>query len=995
MNKIYRVVWNATLGVWQCVSELATSKGKTKSSRQLKNSEKKYKKGIFVVSLLTLSIQNIFAVDINWENNQNGAGIGIFNTNLHINSVYETVSALVEARNITSFDDFKQKVQERFNSKNDFSTIKVGTLYDYGPGKKRNSDLQQSLYFYNSTIQKNENTQGLKLKLLVLGESSPGLFSLDNSTFETPEIAIGQDNSRHNTTINVFNNSRLSSDTIYHGQANGLTMKVSNNSSFNLSKQGNFSGSTLTFANNSNNNSNKVSTINANYSSSSLTLDNAKVQFTNNATLANLSSATLNAGGELDLTNGLTLTNSVLTLNGGKLTASETGIVTTTSGANPIVLNANSTIGVADTKTLTLDEKSVISGSGGLTKEDSGTLILGANNTYTGRTTVSGGELQLGNGNATGTASSGEIALSEGTTLSLDHGSNNFTLDNAISGSGKISQLANNTGTTIVTNNNTSFTGDVEIHGGTLQVGNGGTTGDIGNGTVTTDANTTLKINRSDNYTLDNTVTGDGNLIQAGNGTTIVTKDNTYTGTTTINSGTLQVGNGSTSGDIGNGTVTVSSGANLQINRSDSYILDNNVTGAGNLTQAGIGTTTVTKANTYTGKTTVSNGTLDIANGGSIIGTSDVLIDSNVAYNADNQAKLTVNGQLQTAGHGDVEINNGLFTVNGTATVGNIKSTTGSDDKLATVNVDENGVLTTNLVDGDVLFQNFKTTPAPDTVTVDGTWNANVASGTVAQETDAAFTGSGTLNKTGSGTLTLDATNTIGNTNIQDGVISVNTGKSLTVANNLTVGDEQGGTGSAKLDNKGTVTTGSVTVKGPDGQVDTTGTLTIAKDLTVDGGAVNVTGGKTDVKTTNINAGAVSVAEGATLESDTLNVGNEDNGIPNTAALTNSGTVTSTEINIKADGKLENAGSLGTETSPITDINVRGGTFSSTGTTNATNLTANSGTVALGANSTTTLNQELNVSGTADVDVAGTVTAPTTNISGGDVDVNENGTLNT
>src|SRR5687768_539002 len=33
MNRIFRVVWNATLGVWQVASELARSKGKTKSVR--------------------------------------------------------------------------------------------------------------------------------------------------------------------------------------------------------------------------------------------------------------------------------------------------------------------------------------------------------------------------------------------------------------------------------------------------------------------------------------------------------------------------------------------------------------------------------------------------------------------------------------------------------------------------------------------------------------------------------------------------------------------------------------------------------------------------------------------------------------------------------------------------------------------------------------------------------------------------------------------------
>ncbi|WP_082985090.1 ESPR domain-containing protein [Gallibacterium genomosp. 3] len=32
MNKIYKVIWNSTLGIWQCVSELTSAKGKSKSS---------------------------------------------------------------------------------------------------------------------------------------------------------------------------------------------------------------------------------------------------------------------------------------------------------------------------------------------------------------------------------------------------------------------------------------------------------------------------------------------------------------------------------------------------------------------------------------------------------------------------------------------------------------------------------------------------------------------------------------------------------------------------------------------------------------------------------------------------------------------------------------------------------------------------------------------------------------------------------------------------
>ena len=44
----------------------------------------------------------------------------------------------------------------------------------------------------------------------------------------------------------------------------------------------------------------------------------------------------------------------------------------------------------------------LISGTGGMTQLGTGTLILTANNTYTGGTTISDGTLQIGNGGATG-----------------------------------------------------------------------------------------------------------------------------------------------------------------------------------------------------------------------------------------------------------------------------------------------------------------------------------------------------------------------------------------------------------------------------------------------------------------------------------------------------------------------------------------------------------------------------------------------------------------
>ncbi|MDO5687560.1 MAG: ESPR domain-containing protein [Neisseria sp.] len=37
MNHVYRIIWNAALGVWQCVAEIARAQGKEKASKQASN----------------------------------------------------------------------------------------------------------------------------------------------------------------------------------------------------------------------------------------------------------------------------------------------------------------------------------------------------------------------------------------------------------------------------------------------------------------------------------------------------------------------------------------------------------------------------------------------------------------------------------------------------------------------------------------------------------------------------------------------------------------------------------------------------------------------------------------------------------------------------------------------------------------------------------------------------------------------------------------------
>jgi fibronectin-binding autotransporter adhesin len=119
--------------------------------------------------------------------------------------------------------------------------------------------------------------------------------------------------------------------------------------------------------------------------------------------------------------------------------------------------------------------------------------------------------------------------------------------------------------------------------------------------------NGTLGFDRSDVLTFAGTVSGSGGVHQIGTGTTILIGNNTYTGGTTISAGTLQLGNGGTSGSI---TGDVLDNATLAFNRSDILRFDGAITGTGGLTKAGAGALTLSGTNTYTGGTMLNAGTL-------------------------------------------------------------------------------------------------------------------------------------------------------------------------------------------------------------------------------------------------------------------------------------------------------------------------------------------------------------------------------------------------
>ncbi|MBB2974189.1 autotransporter outer membrane beta-barrel domain-containing protein [Mesorhizobium sp. RMAD-H1] len=110
------------------------------------------------------------------------------------------------------------------------------------------------------------------------------------------------------------------------------------------------------------------------------------------------------------------------------------------------------------------------------------------------------------------------------------------TIASELAGSGKL--VKTETGTLILTGKN-SYTGGTEIDEGTLQLGEGGTSGSV-EGAITNDG--TLAFNRSDDVVFKNAVTGTGGFDQRGTGKTVLGGDYSgLTGIHKVNKGILEV----------------------------------------------------------------------------------------------------------------------------------------------------------------------------------------------------------------------------------------------------------------------------------------------------------------------------------------------------------------------------------------------------------------------------------------------------------------------
>jgi fibronectin-binding autotransporter adhesin len=486
-------------------------------------------------------------------------------------------------------------------------------------------------------------------------------------------------------------------------------------------------------------------------------------------------------GGTLQYTGAAADSDHQLTLGSGSGTidASGAGALRLTA-AGPIVLSGGGgrsltlTGNLGDSNTLAGNLADSPSGASVLNKSGSGTWIVTGTNTYSGVTTIGSGTLQIGDGGGSGSLGTGSV-LNNG---ALDfHRTNSVTVNGVISGTGSVTN--DGTGTVILANNNT-YSGATAINAGTLQVGNGGATGQLNlNGNILDDG--TIIFNSTGGFTLNGVISGAGNLIKRGSGLLLFQGANTYTGWTTVDAGAqLQF----TTGNFGAtpATSVITNNGTIIFDRQDNavYFVRANIVGSGVLVKdvhnPNAGDITLTGTNTYTGNTIIKGGAIVLGDaGGTPFGgtLSGNVIFTNSAANDDAGRFLTFNraedytfaGSIigQTKGTNITgntsEGNLGQVTQNGTAnliltgnntyaggTIINAGSITvgagGTGGSLGTGNITDNTLLTFNR-DGNL--------------TVPGV-----------------ISGGGSVIEEGTGVVTLTASNTYsGFTTISNGTLAI------------------------------------------------------------------------------------------------------------------------------------------------------------------------------------------------------------------------------
>ncbi|AZS98785.1 fibronectin-binding autotransporter adhesin ShdA [Salmonella enterica subsp. enterica serovar Mikawasima] len=286
---------------------------------------------------------------------------------------------------------------------------------------------------------------------------------------------------------------------------------------------------------------------------------------------------------------------------------------------------------------------------------------------------------------------------------------------------------------TLILSNTANDYGNTNINGGTLSANDAAA---LGSGDVAIAENATLELSQG---TLDNNVTGEGQIVKSGSDELIVTGDNNYSGGTTISDGTLIADNADSLG-----TGAVANSGVLQVGEGE---LENTLFGSGSLVKTGTGELTLRGDNDYSGGTTITDGTLIAANvnalgGGDVDNAGTLKLDAEGEFNLANvttqsgattelakgttlnvdsltqQADSTLNIDLSKA-NGESAITADSVTLGGTLNISGIGNVTDSwtPEAYTYTLIDSDSAITTDFDDLTVAGMNSEDV---DFLTIDG-----------------------------------------------------------------------------------------------------------------------------------------------------------------------------------------------------------------------------------------------------------------------------------
>jgi fibronectin-binding autotransporter adhesin len=280
-----------------------------------------------------------------------------------------------------------------------------------------------------------------------------------------------------------------------------------------------------------------------------------------------------------------------------------------------------------DTLNYTISGSGTIAGFTQLFKTAGGTLTLNNNNTYTGKTTVTGGILELG-----GSLATSEIANSAALVYNL---SSPQTVSYALTGGGSLTKTG---AATLTLQGNKNFGGGVIVNQGTLHINAGGWyTNPFGQtNTVTVNSGGTLSTAYAHSLGVDqNTIVINGGTLALGaenyisnlqmtGGTVSGGELRTWGGTMTFNASSTGAVISSPFSLVGGATLSVDDGS-----VADDLTISGVIFNGNGITKTGAGTLRLTGVNTYTGATNLNQGTLAI-NGTSIADATNLVINGGI-----------------------------------------------------------------------------------------------------------------------------------------------------------------------------------------------------------------------------------------------------------------------------------------------------------------------------------------------------------------------------